>query len=191
MLMSKYLVREMKKMNGTSRGDTIIEVLIAIAIAAFAISISYGTANRSLRQAVTAGERNTGLNYVENQLADLKLRYQKTPTISFNQFTFNYSLAKHFCLDDTATDPTASNWGPISNDSSTAQGAPLQSSGSPNASAPYNNSCVRNNSGTAYYIDIATQNSSASPYPTIYQINVRWERLGGGQPNQSSIYYRF
>ncbi|HEX5447930.1 MAG TPA: hypothetical protein VFW90_01885 [Candidatus Saccharimonadales bacterium] len=173
------------------RGDTIVEVLIAIAIASFAIGISYATAHRSLNQAITARERNQALNLIENQIAALKLRYQKQSSGNFAQFTLP---ANHFCLDDTASDPTAAGWAPYSNYNSDAYlSANLKSSSSPSATTPYNVKCGRSlpNDGANYFLDIRTTSSAASSYPTIYQVIARWSRIDGGQTNQASIYYRF
>jgi len=169
-----------------NRGDTIVEVLIAIGIAAFAIGISYATANRSLHQAITARERNEALNVLQNQVADLKFRKQQTPVNSFNQFTF--PTANHFCLDDTAKDPTATNWAPIANSPSITESTALQAADPPSASALYNTRCV---SSGRYFVDITTQNSTATTSPTLYQVSVRWDQLDGDQLNSASVYYRF
>ncbi|HVS79133.1 MAG TPA: hypothetical protein VHD84_02500 [Candidatus Saccharimonadales bacterium] len=171
-------------------GDTIVEVLIAIAIAAFAIGISYATAHRSLLQAVTAQERNQALNILENQLSDLKLRYQKTNPDTFTS-KFSYTV-NHFCLNDSASDPTASNWLPIDNYSQVGDSSTLAAADPPSAGTPYDSGCHQTNGGADYYTDITTsQSSGTSPNPTIYRVIVRWEQLGGGPTNQASIYYRF
>src|SRR5205814_634877 len=61
------------------RGDTIVEVLMAIAIAAFAIGTCYAIANRSLQHAISARERNEAVNLMEDQIANLKVRYKASP----------------------------------------------------------------------------------------------------------------
>lgn len=178
----------------TSRGDTIVEVLLAMAIAGFAIGISYATANRSLQQGITAGEHNEALNIIENQATNLKLRFLNTDAADFNS---NFASKNHFCLDSTAADPTASSWAPIFNYQGTGgvtESSPLSANASPTSTSPYNTGCTetKTGEGAVYYYDIMTipNNSGATVNATLYQIVVRWERLGGGQNNQASIFYK-
>src|SRR5437868_7922861 len=172
------------------RGDTIVEVLIAMAIAGFAIGISYATANRSLQQGITAGEHNEALNIIENQVTDLKLRFLNAGSSDFNA---SFAFKNHYCLDNTASDPTAGNWAAILNNSSVTESSPLALT-TDNPPGPYNLKCTetKTGEGATYYYDIKTiQPSSGSTVnPTLYQISVRWERLGGGQNNQASIFYK-
>jgi len=186
----------MRNIKKGSAGDTIIEVLIAIGIAAFAIAISYATAHRSLNQAITAREHNEALNIIENQIADLKLRYLKSSTGAFNA---NFALPRnHFCLDDKASDPSDANWARHQNWSGTSETSPLSSALSPNAAHPYyynasnGTGCQHQKAGEGaiYYVDIVTSNKGSASNPTLYQIFVRWERIGGGQVNQTSLFYR-
>jgi Tfp pilus assembly protein PilV len=179
------------------RGDTIIEVLLAMTVAAFALGVSYSIANKSLQKSISARERNEAVNILQSQVAALKQREQQTDTNTFNNsFSVNTTLVstfKHFCLDESATDTSSANW-LIANTSNVGQitaSSPLVTSGSPS----YNtNFCVRHNTSTDYYIDIVamvTTSSQNSSPPTIYQFNVRWAAVGSGAVNQASIYYRF
>ena len=143
------------------KGDTIVEVLNALAIASFAIGISYATANKSLQRTITAREHGEALSLAQNQLTDLKFRYQKTPPNSLSQFA--YPTANNFCLDDAASDPSAANWGP--KPGPCAQGI--------------------------YSVLITTKNSTATVNPTIYTITVTWPPISGTQVNHTSINYRF
>jgi Tfp pilus assembly protein PilV len=170
-------------------GDTIVEVLLAIAIAAFAIGLSYATAQRSLQQSITAREHNEALNIMENQIADLKIRLQKTtdPTT----FTNNFASKHHFCLDDSGADPvlTSSAWPALNNDGPNgppSQTAPLAIKTS---SGPYDQLC-RHGTDVVYYADIDTSTSSATKDATLYHITVRWEKIGGGPVNQASLDYK-
>jgi len=189
------------------QGDTIIEVLIAIAIAAFAIGTSYALANKSLQNAITARERNEAVNIIDNQIADLKTRYLSTyfsNKAKFNNYftavstrygtpTSPYPSARHhYCLIDGATDPlNDATWLPIDNSiTSEAQAETL-------ASPPYNdnggNGCIRRLNSTNFYIDISAQITSTSAGladPTVYKFSVRWSPVGGGANSQAVIYYR-
>jgi type II secretory pathway pseudopilin PulG len=171
----------MRRVN--SRGDTIVEVLIAIGIAAFAIGTSYAVASKSLQQAISARERNQAINVLENQLNALKFREQQTDAATF---TSKFSTpVTHFCLDETATDPTVtSSWYPKPNNGAVTADTPLQPGTAP---ISYAAACQKD---TDYYVDITTLNRGGR-VPTVYKINVRWERIGGGPVNEASVYYRF
>jgi type II secretory pathway pseudopilin PulG len=174
-----------------NRGDTIIEVLIAIAIAAFAIGISYATANRSLDQAISAREHNEALNVLENQLTDLRyrLKHQAASAAPFESTFGNSNPNHHYCLNDDSTGPddTTYPWGPIVNGSITVNSA----LGPPTYNAKCN--IQRTSGGLAeaavYWVDIATSPSGLSESPTLYHITVRWNKLGGGT-SQASLFYK-
>lgn len=176
-----------------NRGDTIVEALLALAIAAFAIGIAYATANRSLQQAITARERNQALNLIQNQITDLRIRYG-TDTANFStNFGFGGSN-DHFCLNDQATAlptvPTDPQWTLYQNKKSGGEATTLQGAGN-----PYDDHCVRNipGQGTPFYIDITTKQvpfQAAGVNDTVFQVFVRWERIGGGPINQASLFFR-
>jgi type II secretory pathway pseudopilin PulG len=171
----------MRRISG--RGDTIIEVLIAIGIAAFAIGTSYAVASKSLQQAISARERNQAINVLENQLNALKFREQQTDSATFAS-KMSYPVT-HFCLDETATDPTnTGTWYPKQNYGTITADTPLVVGSSGNA---YTKECQKDND---YYVDITTLNRGGR-VPTVYIINVRWERIGGGPVNEAKVYYRF
>lgn len=183
--------------NYDQRGDTIIEILLAIAILAFAIGIAYASASKSLQQGISARERSEALNVIENQINSLKLRQKKTGAGVFNGgsgFTVKNTALKNFCLDESANDP-AGNWNPVLN------GAGANNVDPPDTAAnggPYNPACLRDNK---YFIGIEAIDSTKPPYsgnpssgmynPTVYKVTVRWERIGGGPSNEAAIYYRF
>ena len=159
----------------TQNGDTIVEVLIAIAIAAFAIGISYSTAQRSLQQAIAAREHNQALNILESQVADLNYRFQSDP-----HFNSNFATISNFCLMDNAK-PGDSNWAAQQNGAITANSQPTN--------PPYNSNCQTVNGAANYFANIAPHGAPTNFNPTTYTITVRWFRLGGGV-NQTSIYYK-
>src|SRR6266404_267871 len=106
----------MTKLNASknSRGDTIIEVLLAMAVAAFALGISYSLANSSLQRSISARERNEATNILQSQIAALKQREQNMQTQTFNNnfevLSTQPSNFKHFCLDESSTDASGPNW---------------------------------------------------------------------------------
>lgn len=168
------------------RGDTLVEVLLAIAIVAFAIGSAYVIASKSLQQGINARERTEAVSVLENQINALKFRAQKTNLTTFNG-TFTATTVNNFCLSETSTNPAAADWAPIRNKAGINVSSPL-TYGAP--SDNYHSNCVKNNK---YFIDITTHNHPTPGLvnPTIYTINVRWERVGGGPINESKMHYRF
>lgn len=61
----------LNRLNGY-RGDTIVEVIMVLAVLGLAISISYATANRSLLDARQAQEASQGARIVQSQLEALR-----------------------------------------------------------------------------------------------------------------------
>ena len=182
------------------RGDTLVEVLIAIAVAAFAIGTAYSISNKSLQHAISARERNESLNIAESQIADLKYRY-KTP--SDDNPTFQKYLAipaswspgplpayyQYFCLDDSSDGPTKAGWLPTYNNFLNYNESLNIGSGN-----KYNTSgCIQNVNGTSYYVNISDFITSASQNAakrTVYRVDVRWSQVGGGL-GSTTLYYRF
>jgi Tfp pilus assembly protein PilE len=187
-------------------GDTIVEVLIAIAIAAFAIGTSYAIANRSLQQAITARERNQAVNIIQSQIAALKIRYtyDKTafqsddPAKGFvvRSTTINPPASQlpytdfHFCLVENSaspqdpTNPWARQVNPFTSDSEADNISPTNK---------YNANCIHNSGAVNYFIDISAQITATSQNAvnrTVYKIVVRWDQAGNSAQAQSVVYYR-
>lgn len=79
------------------RGDTIIEVLISIAIIALALAISYSLANRSLRTGLSANARTEAAAIAQGQLELLKnARYTASDLSAFNS---SYKTSTPFCMN--------------------------------------------------------------------------------------------
>lgn len=79
-----------------SRGDTIVEVLLAIAVASAVLGGAYVSANRSLNGTRQAQERAEAVKFVEGQLERLK-EVAKTDTTVFN------TPPNPFCITETST----------------------------------------------------------------------------------------
>ena len=58
--------------NSGARGDTIVEVLIAIAVVSMVLGGAYATTNRSLQASRSAQEQGVAIKLVESQLEQLK-----------------------------------------------------------------------------------------------------------------------
>jgi type II secretory pathway pseudopilin PulG len=188
-----------KNINKNKVGDTIVEVLIAIAVAAFAIGTAYAIANKSLQRAISARERNQSIAIIQNQITDLKTRYKTDPGfiakfgIAAGQPGPNvgqrYADYYHFCLIDDSKGPTDPiDWNKQDNDFSGGE-VKLETLNVP----PYNPACRIKVDGTYFFIDITamiTAKSVNAFYPTVYRVKVRWSQPGDGKTGSSEVYYR-
>lgn len=68
----------------TERGDTIVEVLISIAVVSLILGGAYVTTNRSLQSSRASQERTNGTKLVEGQLEAIKDLANTTPAAVFN-----------------------------------------------------------------------------------------------------------
>ncbi|HSX36786.1 MAG TPA: type II secretion system protein [Patescibacteria group bacterium] len=83
----------LKRLSRDKRGDTIVEVLIALAILGLAFSISFATANRSLTVARNAEEHSEALQYLDSQVELARVDAGDTSLYAGNQ-----------CMDTVAND---------------------------------------------------------------------------------------
>ncbi|HET7060453.1 MAG TPA: prepilin-type N-terminal cleavage/methylation domain-containing protein [Candidatus Saccharimonadales bacterium] len=94
----------LKKLRANQSGDTIVEVMIVLAVLGLAIGISYATANRSLLNARQAQENSQASAAAQSQVEQLVSIgcTSKNPTCATNNLLDNY-LAAHsptssFCI---------------------------------------------------------------------------------------------
>ena len=80
------------------RGDTIVEVLLSIAILALALAISYSLANRSLRAGLSANARTEATAIAQGQIELLKAARYNNPS-TFNSM---FRQAGAFCVNPTS-----------------------------------------------------------------------------------------
>lgn len=83
----------LKPINNTSRGDTIVEVLIALAVISLVLTLSFATTQRSLQIGRQAQERTEALKVAEGQIEKMKALGGLSSSNIFNpavtQFCFN------------------------------------------------------------------------------------------------------
>jgi prepilin-type N-terminal cleavage/methylation domain-containing protein len=82
----------------TSRGDTIVEVMIVLAILGFAISIAFATANRSLINARQAQEHSEATAFVQSQIEALRSRAAIDTETPAATGIFETTRTSPFCL---------------------------------------------------------------------------------------------
>lgn len=86
----------MKKLHRNTTGDTIVEVLIAVAVVSLVLGAAFATVNRTLRNAQQAREHTEALNLLQGQLERTKA-LTKTP----GNTVFTGSTL--FCVSSTGT----------------------------------------------------------------------------------------
>lgn len=89
------------------RGDTIVEVLIVLAVLGLAIGISYATANRSLLNARQAQESAKATELLRSQLESVRVLAKNGPSAPADQNVFG---STPFCISAasaTVVSPTA------------------------------------------------------------------------------------
>jgi prepilin-type N-terminal cleavage/methylation domain-containing protein len=79
------------------RGDTIVEVLIVIAVVSLILGGAYVTTNRSLQATRSAQERSIALKLAETQLERLKGLVETSPTLIFGA-----TAPTTFCISNTS-----------------------------------------------------------------------------------------
>lgn len=92
-------------MQQNQRGDTIIEVMLAIAVVSMVLAASYKIANRALLTGRYAQEQTEALKYAESQLEKLKYKASLVKPLDEAGGTVYDTAASQtsFCLDDDVT----------------------------------------------------------------------------------------
>jgi len=92
----------MKKIRNNQRGETIVEVLISIAVVSLILTASYALANRSTQATRQSQERSEALKFAEEQLELIKA-YLALNGVSSVPNT-------GFCVKYDSSQPPASQW---------------------------------------------------------------------------------
>jgi len=79
--------------NKNQRGDTIVEVVVSIAILAFAMGGSYVLCNRALSTAVQGNQRKEATAIMQGQVELLRTAYKADPN-----FATDYHAASDYCM---------------------------------------------------------------------------------------------
>src|SRR3990167_1729863 len=89
------VVRLLQKSRLNSRGDTIIEILIAMAILALVLSTAYAISTQSLRTGTAAGQRSQALGYAQSQVEYIKQAVGTRDNVKLALYT----SSTPFCVD--------------------------------------------------------------------------------------------
>lgn len=153
------------------RGDTIVEVLISLAILVLVLGGAYYTANQSYRNNIDSQEHSEGLTIAQTQVEELRLNGD-----SFNP-------ANDYCLQPPDTPSTSC----------------FVASNNTSQFYPTMHKCLQSSTAYCYQVTITepstTKINLGLPPPSTpvtvntYEVNVNWQALGGGTDNVV-LYYR-
>jgi len=149
-----------KFIKNSQGGDTIIEVLIAIAVAGSILAITYSTMNRNLLISRDSQERTEATKIAQGQIELLKAHSDLGDT------TINTGT---FCLNDTSSTALTGFTG----------GAPTATL--PDVFTTYGNQC--RNIDDLYNIAIVANAGS-------YKVYVRWNNVRGTGQNEVGMVYK-
>jgi type II secretory pathway pseudopilin PulG len=196
---------EINKITKSVAGDTIIEVLMSMAIAGAVIAGAYALASRSLAEGVSASEHSQAIKLAEAQVETLKSRNKDSITHIADIWDVYFDFRgnspppdkDNFCLDPTAsgmldnTNNVTPDWKPQYNYGQAAFTGNNLQIGDPTKPNTYNPVCTENRTfpNPKYYINIKLI-TYQKPSPT-YLVTVKWNPEGKGPLSQTQIYYRF
>lgn len=161
----------MKRLN--QAGDTIIEVLLAVAVVGLTIASAYGIASLALRNSRQAQERGEALKIAESQIEGLRAIAANEDS-SDDDIVFPTSGFETFCLDGiTKVTGFTSDWDrELQND---------------NLELGYPADCKRG----LYHVAIdASDSVFAITGLYDYRVTVRWNSLGNDRKNEIVMSYR-
>ncbi len=135
-----------------NRGDTIVEVMLALVVMSVAIGVSYGVANRSLKGMRIAQERGEATKIAESQAERLKKIKQDevaTPAGPFCLYQLGAAL--------NTVKPFAANSAP--------------------QECAFSDASTSNNPNNRYHVEI----TESTPNSNRFEIRVWWEGLAGNR----------
>lgn len=163
------------------KGDTIVEVLIALAVLSLAFAISYATANSAIINSQNTQEHTLALQYIDSQIE--KLRFVATnpqqnivPSAEFNATnTSNDSFCLYFnslktdlLMSNSFNLPTFTKYGQI------------------NSSLSFPSACKISGGGFNYYVAITPVANNSSTF----NITAWWTGLGKLGNQSEALSYR-
>ena len=144
------------------RGDTIVEVMVVLAVLGLAIGISYATANRSLLATRGAQENSQATELLQAQIEQVRALSTVTGSAIYT------TLFNRFCIDTSNLSVVAfPNSGPLTQTNTTTY---------PAACGPIN---------TYYYISVSYNNADDS-----FTAKAYWADVQGQGLDSSTLIYR-
>ena len=150
-------------------GDTIIEVLLAIAVLSLVLSGAYAITNRDLNSIRAAQEHTEALKYAEAQMEQLRAR----ATVPGNTI---FSRTDIFCMnsgEQTAASPSKT--------------MPIAVLNSATDSITYSANCTFTN-GIDYHVAIDRAAGTAA-WQHIFTVHVRWDGIDNASHDEVTLNY--
>lgn len=167
------MIQRLKKIG--SRGDTIVEVLIVLAVLGSAMSLAYATANRGLQKSRNAQEHSQALGIINSQIELLRSAFAKQvgPAIEAQ------ATAGPFCLS-TPVPPAEVNITPLANSGVNGFSESLAAD-KLNNTVTYPGPCIQD---SLYNISIVGRGGG------VFDFRVRWDGIGNLGRQQEELTYK-
>lgn len=159
----------MRRLKHNSRGDTIVEVMIAVTVLTLIIGTGYAIATRSLKGARQAQEHAEALKLAEGQVEKLKAR-----VVSNNNDIF--SQPRGFCMDSTGA--------PVLNNN------PAPTAATPDNFGAYVASCKVNPNNAVCATSFCYQIGIRKALDDTFTVTVRWDSVTGRGQDEVKLSYR-
>jgi len=167
----------MMELRNRQRGDTILEVMICVAVVGLLLSAAFALSNRNTTAELMAQERSVGVKIAESQLELLKSYADQHKLPDRNML---------FCMNSDPASPTG------------VRPTELTGDASPNPDkeadieTEYPDACRQQESSFAYEFAIWSPNHSGQigGTPSIpYAVTVRWDAANAGERQEVKIFY--
>lgn len=152
----------------TSTGDTIVEVMIAMAVASTVLALSFSTMSRNLYNLQDTQERSAAVKLIQGQIEAVRNLYNAGAS-SFTSLATNTA----FCVYDNGQSVQTG----FQNNA--PDGQALQTDSWSN----YPANCAQG-SGNLYHIGVSTSDKS------LYKFYVRWDQIGSKTRDQVMMVYK-
>jgi prepilin-type N-terminal cleavage/methylation domain-containing protein len=175
-------VRAIKAKNLSNRGDTIVEVLIAIAIVSVILVGAFVTSNKSTQAVRNSQEHAEAAQLLKSQIEQARIIIENSSSDLTDPLETSNTL---FCIDVTQSVPTLVPF----NGSYPGNGAALKPIAGDVFSA-YPANCRKTQGGYSYNVAVEnSKTSTAGLLPNTLLFHARWDSLGGGH-NEVTFSYR-
>lgn len=166
-------------------GDTLIEVMIALAIIGLVIAISYSTASRALQVGRRAQERTEALKEAEGQVETLKaIGSLPAPNDIFSTVAGG-PTDPSFCVTGAGIFEQNTINPDIFAPGVNLDVAPVGVV--PSGAITYNSACTGGVDGR-YRKSITRTDGLVAPISSTFTVRVRWDRVGGGRDEVVLVY---
>ncbi len=154
----------------SQRGDTILEVLIVVAVLSLILVISFAATNRSAQGNRQAQERSEASKHAQSQIELLKKYISQTATPTLPPI--------NFCMKDDGT--------PIAISDSIPPNAQLDDFSAIDGTPALEAACKNVNGGGEYYSYINRSGAGSN----VFTAHTRWYKVGGNGIDEATMVHR-